>query len=172
MIKRFDVEIELSDFNLDRMNPSGRENLIKVARLLGPLEPTEWINFISNSAIDLQAMAKELDIARSSLYQNENIKRYVLYKAEQLYQQGLILELPYQPRDKLRTEKKPLTARSSATDEEVREKDKEIKQLQQQVANLSATVDELKVELKTTKSSLAQNDLRAIHLAQFGRYLR
>lgn len=172
-MKKFNIETELSEFNLDRMNPSGKDNLIKVARLLGPLTREKWTAFISNYALDLQAIAKESGIARSSLYQNDSIKRYVLSKAELLHNQGVISELPYQTRNKLHNSGKTLPIKSHPdSDNVIQEKIKEIKVLKSQLEGLTTAIAELKSELKIAEHSVEQNDIRAIHLAQFGRYLR
>ena len=169
MIKRFDVEVELAAFNLDRMHPTGKTNLIKVAELMGRLDSDGWTDYIDNGNLDLKAMATELEIARSSLYQNEHIKRYVLSKAEALVVQGLIVELPYQTRDKSAHGNSSATERYSVTDKEIREKNAEIKRLQLQVAELSANLDGLKAELRVAQNELKKSDIRFRHLAQFGR---
>lgn len=169
MTNRFDVEAELAAFNLDRMHPTGKANLVKVAELMGTLDAQAWMDYIDNGSLDLKAMATELDIARSSLYQNEHIKRYVLSKAEALLVQGLIVELPYQPREKRANGDGGAIGRYSVTDKEIREKNAEIKRLQIQVAELSANLDGLKAELRVAKNELKKSDIRSHHLAQFGR---
>lgn len=169
MIKPFDVETELAEFNLDRMHPTGKTNLMKVAELMGRLDTDGWMDYIDNGSLDLKAMATELEMARSSFYQNEHIKRYVLSKAEALLVQGLIVELPYQTREKPARGDGSAIGRYSVTDKEIREKNAEIKRLQLQVAELSANLDGLKAELRLAKNELEKSDIRSHHLAQFGR---
>lgn len=172
MTEQFDVETELAGFNLDRMHPTGKANLIKVAGLMGTLDADAWMDYIENGSIDLSAMAIELEMARSSFYQNEHIKRYVLSKAESLMMQGLIVELPYQTREKSHQGCGGASEHYSATDKEIREKNAEIKRLQLQVAELSANLDGLKSELQAAKRELEKADIRSHHLAQLGRYPR
>ncbi|CUS47489.1 MAG: alpha/bet hydroase [Idiomarinaceae bacterium HL-53] len=172
MTGSFDVEVELADFNLDNMHPSGKANLVKVAEFMGTLDEESWLDYIENGSIDLVAVSRELEIARSSLYQNKHIKRYVLGKAEQLHQRKIILELPYQVRDKSGTSNDPQTSRYTSTDKKIKEKNLEIRNLQLKVAELTATVDGLKAELKDAKITLNRADIRENHLAQFGRYPR
>ncbi|KJY97649.1 hypothetical protein [Pseudoalteromonas ruthenica] len=172
MSESSDVEIELAEFNLDRMHPTGKTNLIKVAELMGRLDTGGWMDYIDNGSLDLKAIATELEIARSSLYQNEHIKQYVLSKAEALLVQGLIIELPYQTREKASLDIVTATERYSATDKEIREKNAEIKRLQLQVAELSANLDGVKSELRVAKNELEKSNIRSHHLALFGRYPR
>lgn len=172
MSSNFDIAIELADYDLDRMHPAGKTNLIKVAELMGTLDSDGWMDYIDNGSIDLNSMAKELEIARSSLYQNEHIKRYVLSKAEALRKLRLIIELPYQTREKSVSGNGISTVLYSAIDKEIREKNSEIKRLQLQVAELSASLDGLKSEMRAAKYELGKADIRSHHLAQFGLYPR
>tara|TARA_R110002167_G_scaffold233021_1_gene438195 strand:- start:659 stop:1177 length:519 start_codon:yes stop_codon:yes gene_type:complete len=172
MSKWFDVETELAEFNMDRMHPTGKINLIKVAELMGTLDADAWIDYIDSGTLDLKAMATELEMARSSFYQNEHIKRYVLSKAEGLMVQGLIVEMPYKTREKQNCPSGKLVGRYSATDKEIQEKNVEIKRLQIKVAELSACLDGLKTELRAAKNELEKADIRSHLLTQFGRYPR
>ncbi len=168
---KFDVEKELVDFNLERMSHKGKANLIKVAELLGVLDSDNWGDYIDNGQIDLTAIAKECGISRSSLYQNQHIKRYVTEKAEALKMQGLLLQLPYQSLEKTPRNTKATTLYTT-TEKEIKEKNAEIKRLQSQVAELSADKDRLKEELKATKAALEREDTREDYLAKFSRLLR
>jgi predicted RNase H-like nuclease (RuvC/YqgF family) len=172
VIDQFDVEAELSEFNLDRMHPTGKTNLIKVAECFGSMDLEAWTDFIDHGSLDLNAIAKELEIARSSLYQNEHIKRYILGKGEMLMSQRLISVLPYQIRNKPVQGNSNSHERYRATDKEITEKNSEIKHLHLQVAELSASLDGLKSELRAVKSKLEKADVRSHHLTQFGRYPR
>ncbi|MBA6414547.1 MULTISPECIES: hypothetical protein [Alteromonadales] len=173
MSNLFDVEAELSDFNLDRMHPSGKANLIKVAGLIGVLDTAAWMSYIDNGSLDLNAIAKELKIARSSLYQNEHIKSYIILKAKALKVQGYILELPYQSRDKLTKNNSNINYFNSVKrDEVIKVENAEIKSLQLQVSELSAKIDNLKTELRTAKNQLAKVDVRSDYLTRFGRFIR
>ena len=150
MTTGFDVNIELLGFNLDRMHPAAKANLTKLAELLGQLDDEAWWDYIDNGAIDLTALAKELNISRSSIYQNDHIKRYLLNKAESLISKKMIVELPYRSR----------------------EKNLQIKHLQTQVAELSAEIDGLKAALMAAKQEIEKSNFRERHLAQSGRLLR
>lgn len=172
MTAGFDVEIELSGFNLDRMHPAAKANLTKLADLLGQLDDEAWLDYIDSGAIDLSALAKELSISRSSLYQNEHIKRYLLIKAETLFAKKMIVELPYQTREKNNTADSSTGIRYSVTDKEIREKNLQIKHLQTQVAELSAEIDGLKADLRAAKQEIERSNVRERHLAQSGRLLR
>lgn len=172
MSKPFDIDIELAAFNLDRMHPTGKANLIKVAELMGMMDVDSLSDYIDNGSLDLKAMATELEMARSSFYQNEHIKRYVLSKAEALIVQGLIVELPYQTREKRTHGTEKAIQRNSVTDKEIQEKNAVIKRLQLQVVELSAKLDGLKLELHLAKNELEKSDIRSHHLAQFGRFPR
>ena len=46
MNRAFSISRELEDFDLDRMHAKARENLVKVANLVGPLDLAELQNFI------------------------------------------------------------------------------------------------------------------------------
>jgi outer membrane murein-binding lipoprotein Lpp len=168
---KFDVENELVDFNLERMGHKGKENLIKVAELLGILDGDSWGDYIEHGYIDLTAIAKECSISRSSLYQNPHIKRYITGKAEVLKMQGLLLQLPYQSPEKTQSNAKA-TVIYTASEKEIKEKNAEIKRLQSQVAELSADKDRLKEELKATKAALEREGTRDHYLAKFSKHLR
>lgn len=172
MTQRTNVEEELADFNLDRMSPAGKANLLKVAELMGALDFDGWHDYIDNSALDLKGIAKELEISRSSLYQNEHIKRYILSKAQYLMEQGVIGELPYQARTDGRETNDKSFDRYNNADKVIQEKNTEIKRLQLKVAELSANLDGVKLELKKVKQDLERSDTRSRHLSQFGRMPR
>ncbi|HBN89299.1 hypothetical protein [Rheinheimera aquimaris] len=172
MTTGFDVNIELLGFNLDRMHPAAKANLTKLAELLGQLDDEAWWDYIDNGAIDLTALAKELNISRSSIYQNDHIKRYLLNKAESLISKKMIVELPYRSREKNKISDHSAGMRYSVTDKEIREKNLQIKHLQTQVAELSAEIDGLKAALMAAKQEIEKSNFRERHLAQSGRLLR
>ncbi|RQX22022.1 hypothetical protein EHZ61_12180, partial [Aeromonas caviae] len=82
MNKAFSISHELEDFELDKMHAKARENLVKVANLVGPLDLAEWQNFIENGSLNATAIIKEIGISRSSYYQNKYIVAYLKSKAQ------------------------------------------------------------------------------------------
>ncbi|MFM4781826.1 hypothetical protein ACEUCP_18395 [Aeromonas caviae] len=64
MNKAFSISHELEDFELDKMHAKARENLVKVANLVGPLDLAEWQNFIENGSLNATAIIKEIGISR------------------------------------------------------------------------------------------------------------
>ncbi|MEA9438327.1 hypothetical protein ACTFBX_18275 [Aeromonas caviae] len=153
----FNIDHELADFDLDRMHAKARENLCKVANLVGPLGLAEWQNFIEDGSLNATAIIKEVGISRSSYYQNKYIVAYIQRKAQWLLEQNLLQGLPYQTRDDSKTP----TKRYSPIEKSIQEKDKMIRQLQLRVAELESHLEGLKQEYKSLQSNSHQDQHRA-----------
>ncbi|MGY3891828.1 hypothetical protein ACW5W6_19470 [Aeromonas mytilicola] len=168
MNKAFSISHELEDFELDKMHAKARENLVKVANLVGPLDLAEWQNFIENGSLNATAIIKEIGISRSSYYQNKYIVAYLKSKAQWLAEQNTLQELPYQARD---TSKAP-AKRYSPQEKSIQEKDKMIRQLQLRVAELESHLEGLKQEYKSLQSNSYREQHRMELLEIFKRVPR
>ena len=162
---------ELSAFNLDKMKPAALKCLVKVSDVLGNLDSEAWHDFIIDGGLNINLIAIEAEVSRSSLYQNPHLKRYVTGKAEGLLSEGLIAHLPYQKKEN-RSSAISGTNKYSVSESELREKNETIKALQTKVAELTGIVDGLKDELHIANARLTNTDQREKHLLKFGRYPR
>lgn len=160
---------ELSDFNFEKMRPAPITNLVKVCDTVGFLDCEGWHDFITEGTLNLNLIATEAGVSRSSLYQNPHIMSYISSKAETLQAQGLLRKLPYQKNEPKTGSGSQSSGKYSATEDEIREKNELIKSLQTQVAELSARVDGLKKELRDTQARLDMTDNMERHLLKFGR---
>lgn len=168
MNKAFSISHELEDFELDKMHAKARENLVKVANLVGPLDLAEWQYFIENGILNATAIIKEIGISRSSYYQNKYIVAYLKSKAQWLAEQNTLQELPYQARDTSKASAK----RYSPQEKSIQEKDKMIRQLQLRVAELESHLEGLKQEYKSLQSNLHREQHRMELLELFKRVPR
>lgn len=92
---KIELEKELVHFNLDKLSSAAKKGLFKLANLVANLTNEEWREYVINSTLDLKKLAEKADISRSSLYQNDHIKKYLLLKAEMLVECGEISVVPY-----------------------------------------------------------------------------
>lgn len=168
MTTLFDIEEELADFNLDKMHVKARENLLKIANLVGPLDLTGWRDFIENGSLNVTAIIKEIGISRSSYYQNKHIVTYIQKKAQWLVDQEVLLDLPYQARNDM----KERPVRYSPLEKIVKEKDNSIRQLQLKVAELESRLEGLKQECISLRTHSRQDQYRTELLDLFQRVPR
>lgn len=161
MNKAFGIYHELAAFDLDKMHAKARENLVKVANLVGPLDLAEWQNFIEDGSLNATAIIKKIGISRSSYYQNKYIVAYLKSKAQWLAAQNTLQALPYQARDSSKAPAK----RYNPLEKSVQEKDHMIRQLQLRVAELESHLEGLKQEYKALQSH-SHRDQQRIELLE------
>jgi hypothetical protein len=111
------LEQELSEFDVDTIPKSAKDNLVKLAAFAVNLADDEWRDYERLGALDLKRIAQNAQISRSSIYQNEHIKKYILAKSQMLLDLGLISQLPFAATNKKKLNHKGKKPSESKSDE-------------------------------------------------------
>jgi hypothetical protein len=162
------IEVELSEFELDKMHHSAKRNLINIAKLLGSLDSIRWADYVNDRVLNLTVIAQKANVSRSSIYQNDHIKTYISKKAEELLNANIIVELPYEKKIPTPSRRKE-TSSQTQNNNDLKEKNNEIIRLQAQVQDLTAQLDKLKGQLNEKSAKLCQQEQKEMHLYRTGR---
>lgn len=158
-MNKAELEKELEKFQLNPLQSSARNNLMKLARIIGPLTLGGWQAFIRDDVLDMQELAKRSDISRSSLYQNKHIKKYILLKSEMLLKAGKISALPYQT----------VTPNAPKASFPKQKKDARIKSENETLKSMALELESVKRDLKIAKRSIEFYRARDEHIFETGR---
>lgn len=158
-MNKAELEKELEKFQLNPLQSSARNNLIKLVRIIGPLTLAGWQAFIRDDVLDLQELAKRSDISRSSLYQNKHIKKYILLKSEMLLKAGKISALPYQT----------VTPNAPKASSSKHKKDARSKSENAPLNSMALELETVKRDLKIAKRSIEFYRARDEYIFETGR---